>query len=124
MIKTENLPYEHEEQAAIFRWSEVAEHEYPELRLLEGSLNGIRLPVGLAVKAKKQGLKKGFPDIRLAVARHGFHSLCIELKRIRGGRVSPEQKEILDLLNSEGNMAIVCNGADEAIKAIVYYLKK
>lgn len=46
---------EHDEQTAVFQWAMIKSNRYPELELLQGSLNGVRLPVGLAVKAKKAG---------------------------------------------------------------------
>lgn len=61
------------------------EYKYPELWLLNGSLNGVRLSIGQAVKAKRCGEKRGFPDIFLPVARKGFHGLAIELKKKKGG---------------------------------------
>ena len=124
MKKTKiKYPSEHEEQAAIFSWSERVEHLWPELRLLHGSLNGVRLTIGQAKKAKRAGLKRGFPDIFLPVARSKYHGLFIELKKEKGGSVSKDQKEILNLLCKQGYYACVCKGSKIAIEIIMRYLE-
>ena len=69
-----------------------------------------------------EGLKKGVPDICLPVARGGHHGLYIELKRERGGKVSPEQIAWIEALKNEGYVAAVCRGCDEAISLITGYL--
>ena len=68
------------------------------------------------------GLRKGVPDICLPVGRGGYHALYIELKRVKGGRVSPDQRQMLADLNAEGNFAVVCRGAEDAKKLILAYL--
>lgn len=89
-----NTPTEHQEQAALFEWAELQAKAIPELWLLNGSLNGVRLTIGQAVKAKKAGMKKGFPDINLPVKRGEYGALYIELKTLKPkGTVKPEQKE-------------------------------
>jgi len=52
----------------------------------------------------------------------GKHSLYIELKRQTGGKVSPEQKIVLEALNSFGHEAVICKGFEEAKNVIVNYL--
>ncbi len=115
-------PSEYAAQCAIFRFAELMSKQYPELELLVGSLNGVRLTIGQAVKAKKAGMKRGYPDIRLDVARGGYHGLRIELKRQKGGVVSPEQKEWLKRLTEEGCYAVVCYGEDEAKDVLMRYI--
>ncbi|MCK9597386.1 MAG: VRR-NUC domain-containing protein [Sphaerochaeta sp.] len=110
------------EQAIVFDWAKLVERKHPELSLLQGSLNGVKLPIGLAVKAKRQGLKRGYPDIFLPVARNGFHGLFIELKRTEGGVVSADQEKVHDRLRAEGYFVDVCKGAEHAILVIRTYL--
>ena len=45
------------------------------------------------------------------------------MKRQKGGRLSPEQKEWIDGLFSQGYLAVRCDGADEAIGLLERYLK-
>ncbi len=116
------IPTEAQEQERIFTWATMHEMSYPELELLNGSLNGVRLTIGQSVKAKKAGMKRGYPDINLPVARNGFHGLYIELKRTKGGILSPEQNTWISRLNEQGYKAVVCKGADESINEIMEYL--
>ena len=69
-------------------------------------------------------MKPGVPDLCLPVARGGYHGLYIELKRAVGGILSDEQKWWIDELKSQGYAAIVCHGAEEAIRTIKEYLSK
>ena len=116
------IPQESEEQGKVFRWAEVSECKYPELELLNGSMNGAKRSMFQANLAKKQGLKAGFPDISLFVPRGGYHGLFIEMKRIKNGRVSEDQKRILRSLTKQGYFACVCRGGDAAITVIEKYL--
>ena len=77
--------------------------------------NGARL--------KSEGLRAGVPDINLDVARGEYHGLRIEMKRRRGGRVSPEQAAWLEALREQGYAAIVAYGWEEAADAIEKYLR-
>jgi hypothetical protein len=60
---------------------------------------------------KKAGVSKGFPDYVLVLPGK---ILFLELKRKRGGRISPEQKQWLERLNECGARAIVAYGFDDA----------
>lgn len=115
-------PTEAQEQAAIFRWASMQRCKYPELDLLYHIPNEGKRNATTGANLKRQGLKKGVPDMCLPVARGGKHGLYIELKR-RGGRVSPEQAWWIKGLNSVGYSACVCYGAVEAIETICKYLK-
>lgn len=121
---------EYEEQVAVFKWAEVAKSTYPELEMLIGSLNGVRISIGAAVKAKKAGLKPGYPDLsldcrrstNLGPLRKFYGGLRIELKRI-GGKLSNDQVWWINNLRDQGFRAVVCWGADEAIREITSYLE-
>lgn len=116
---------EWEEQAAIFRWASMYDHEFPELKLLNGSLNGVRLTIGQAKKAKRTGMKKGYPDIFLPVSRGLFHGLFIELKARNGSlpQKNDDQHWWLTQLSDQGYSCHACRGADAAISLIKTYLK-
>lgn len=127
---------EYQEQVAVFSWAKAAESSYPELKMLVGSLNGVRLTVGSAVKAAKAGLKRGYPDLSMDVPRSlnlgrdssfggGVRMYCglrIELKRRNGGKLAPEQVRWIELLRANSYRAVVCRGSDEAISEIKSYL--
>ena len=119
------IPLEYDDQCSIFTFAQVmaATNQNPDLKMLWASLNGVRLTIGQAVKAKKAGMKKGYPDIGLDVARGGYHGLRIELKREKGGRLEPEQKEWLQDLAEYGYFACVCRGANAAKLVLINYLR-
>lgn len=117
------VPSEAEEQMAVFTWAAMERARLPELALLYHVPNGgSRHPVE-AARMKAQGVKPGVPDLCLPAARHGCHGLYIEMKRKKGGVVSPEQREWLAALTAQGYRAIVCRGAEAAIDAIKEYLE-
>ena len=69
---------------------------------------------------KRLGLSKGLPDlIVLARNKSNTHEvLFIEMKRIKGGRVSPEQKEWIERLDNNNYCVGVAYGCDSAIKIL------
>lgn len=131
MISKTKRPLESWEHEQIFLWRDKMKEQYPILALMHSSGNGLRLTPGTAVKAKKQGLTKGIPDIFLpapiALDNHGFdmcYGLFIELKRADKSKsiISPEQKIFMAALENQGYKCVVCYGADEAIETIKEYL--
>lgn len=72
----------------------------------------------------RMGLKPGVPDLCLPVARRGFHGLYIELKALKGGRLERKQIAWLESLQAQGYFAVVCQGAESAIKMITGYLEE
>lgn len=69
------------------------------------------------------GVKKGVPDIFLPCARGGYHGMYIELKRLRGGHVEPEQRGFLERRSAAGYYCVVCRGMEAARAEIVRYLE-
>lgn len=113
---------EAQEQATLFEWAVRMEHSYPELRKMYHIPNGGLRNKAVAVRLTAQGVRKGVPDICLPIARGSYHGLYIELKRIKGGRTSPEQNDWLEFLKEQGYLAVVCMGWVEAADLIVRYL--
>ena len=116
------IPTESEEQQALFQWARLMENKHPELALLVAVPNGGLRNMPEAVRFKAEGVRRGFPDMILPVARMGYHSLAIELKRRKGGRVAQEQQDWLESLRQQGWCAKVCLGAGEAISVLEWYL--
>ena len=116
-----NFSSEYDNQKALFEWAKLNENKYPELKLLNASLNGVRMRIGQAMKAKRAGMKKGYPDIFLPVARGDYHGLFIELK-VKGNYPTKEQKWWLNELKKQGYKACVCYGFEEARQTILNYL--
>ena len=74
---------------------------------------------------KRMGQSKGVWDYEIFVPIRGitgrvdcYEQVKIEMKRVRGGSVSPEQKAWGKIYELAGIRCKVCRGADEAIKFI------
>lgn len=116
------VPKEYDEQVAVFEYAEMAAKQDPRWALLFATLNGVRLPIGLAVKVKKAGMIKGVPDLVLPVACGGWFGWFGEGKRIKGGRVSDVQTEYMKSLVEQNYKVEVWRGAQACISAITAYL--
>ena len=101
--RQQQAPTEHEEQCALFRWAEAQEAQRPELAMLAAIPNGGYRPMTTAAALKAEGVKAGYPDILLDVARGHWHGLRIELKRAdRSNRTTEAQDEWIARLRSYG----------------------
>lgn len=116
------LPTEEQEQRALFNWVAIAQKQRPELRMLFAVPNGGHRHKAVAAKLKATGVRPGVPDLHLAVAREPYHGLWIEMKRFKGGQVSPDQKWWIDALLKEGYAVSLCRGWDAAKMVIEDYL--
>ena len=114
---------EHREQVAVFKWIDLHLNKYPALKLAFAIPNGSKRNIVTAVNLKREGCRRGVPDIILLHPSGGFHGLAVEMKKEKGGVVSPEQKEWIKNLNDEGYSAHVCKGAESAIETIKNYLE-
>ena len=114
---------EHQEQVAVFQWAGIMRKKHPELDLLYAVPNAGKRTPRQGAYMKAEGMKAGVPDIVLPVARGGFNSLYIELK-IAKGRATDNQLAFLDKLTAENNLAVICIGADAAIRQIETYLEE
>lgn len=126
MITPEQLAINGSEDAhqlALFCWCALNITEYPELRWLYHIPNGGSRDKREAAKLKAMGVKPGVSDLCLPVKRGAYSGLYIELKKLKGGKVSPEQREWLDHLRSQGFGAMVCYGWIEARDVLIEYLK-
>lgn len=123
------LPTESQEQQAVIAWwASYARTKQLDPRLLFAIPNAAKRSYGLAARMRKEGLRSGVPDLMLTLPKTGhngagwslFSGLFIEMKRI-GAKPSPEQLAYIDLLRRQGYNALICYGADEAIRAIKAY---
>lgn len=117
------VPTEAVEQERLFQWAAMLTGKYPELDSMYHITNEGKRSKVTGGRLKKQGLKRGVPDVCLPCARCGCHALYIELKRMRGGRPSEEQLAWIDRLTRQGNMALVCEGWERAADTIERYLE-
>jgi len=117
---------ESEIQSEIIKWVQSLEPYYPELALMNASLNGIQTTAKIKAMMNAQGMKKGYPDLFLPVSRiiNGqlSHGLFIEIKTI-DGRAKKEQLWWNEQLNKQGYMAVFCYGLDDVKKIICNYMQ-
>jgi VRR-NUC domain len=126
-IKRPPEPSEFQIQCNIFSWAEIMSARYPELALLNASMNGalIQGPLKWQIikNLQKSGcMVRGWPDLGLPISRCGYHALYIELKK-EGEKPSEDQKRILRLLAAHQNYACVCEGEAATKRIILNYLQ-
>jgi len=73
--------------------------------------NGGRRSIGVAMKLKREGVQRGTPDL-LFVLPEG-RTAFLEMK-IKGGKLSPEQKAVRDQFRALGHNWAVAKSFDEA----------
>jgi hypothetical protein len=117
-------PSEYYEQCQYFALVKYNYKRFPELRLAFGTMNGVPVSIGLAVKMQKAGNIPGVPDIVLPIARGEWHGLMIEMKRQKGGSVSPAQDKYHDMLFTAGYKVIVARGYRGAFEETIRYLQE
>ena len=110
-------------QQAVMQWWA---HAHAGLYCPEGLLfaipNGGARHIATAVRLKREGVRRGVPDLFLAAPNKSTYGLFIELKAGKAGRVSPDQQAMLSLLDSHGYSVEVCRNFDEATQAITKHL--
>lgn len=121
------IPKEEDEQIAFVSWCKlnniICHHCANEIG---GSTRALKLR---AIKAKKMGTSKGFPDLLVFVPIKGINHridawqmLAIEMKRKKRSSTSQEQKEWLRVLELSGIPSRVCKGAEEAVAFVREYM--
>lgn len=110
---TNTHPSEHEEQVGFVVWFRA---RFPAV-LIFSIPNGGKRSIATAKKLKAEGLLAGVPDLFVPEWR-----LWVEMKRVKGGTLSQEQKEMLAYLEAVGYKVIIAKGAREASKKILEFL--
>ena len=123
------VPLEEEEVIAFHQWLQI--NDIPHTHVpneIGGSTSAMK---ARAVKMKKMGTSKGFPDLLVFIPVHGVtggidcYQMCaIEMKRQKGSTTSKEQKAWINILNGSGCLSKVCKGANEAIAFIDAIMKE
>ena len=112
---TKTSPSEHDEQAGFVNWFRT---QFPKV-LIFAIPNGGRRSIGAGKKFKAEGVVAGVPDLFVPE-----WNLWVEMKRETGGRLSPDQKEMITYLERIGHCVIVGKGATDASKQILEVQKK
>jgi hypothetical protein len=119
------VPSEDDEQMAFVEWLELCG-----LRFSAIPMNTYTKYMSQKMKNRRMGVRAGVPDMIVLIPPHRAkdgegHLLFIEMKRRKGGVVSPEQREwlvALTALESANIEAVVAKGWDEARGAVLKYL--
>jgi hypothetical protein len=115
-------PTEHEDQKAVYAFCLHMCSTYPGLGLIYAIPNGFRASSEACVWMMSEGMRKGFPDLGLPVARGGYHGLFMELKRKGGQNPRKEQVAWLQRLADQGFYACCCKGREAAKDTLVKYI--
>lgn len=103
------LPSEHVEQVTLINWFRTT---YPDVRIFAIPNGGWR-DQNTAKKLKAEGVDSGVPDVFVPEWQ-----LWIEMKRQKGGRLSPEQKSWKEYLEAAGYRVIIGRGFEDAKRQI------
>ena len=109
LLTRKTVPSEHAEQVAFVHWFRL---QHP-TALIFAIPNGGNRNIVTAGKLKAEGVTPGVPDLFIPGWR-----MFIEMKRRKGGRVTPEQKRVMAHLVGCGYRCIVAKGCEDAIKQI------
>jgi hypothetical protein len=91
--------------------------------------NGIWIPAPVKLKImiimtmRRQGLKKGVPDVCIDLPLHAWHGCRLEIKRDATSQIQPEQIEWLTRLRAAGFFCELCAGLGAATAAVGRYLR-
>jgi hypothetical protein len=102
-------PTAHEEQRELVRWFRQT---WPGVRIFAVPNGGVRSKA-TAGRLKAEGVVSGVPDLFVPA----WH-LWVEMKRVKGGSLSPEQKDWIAYLEGCGYQCVVGKGAEDAKRQI------
>lgn len=114
-------PTESQIQQSCIKWFQLQHRDLWDDGVLFHIANeGIRLG-GQGRRTKREGIVRGVADLCLAIPRHGYGALYIEMKR-PGRYQSPEQKTWQKSIEKHGNKYVVCKSLDQFMVIINRYL--
>lgn len=118
---------EHQEQSLLFQWIDLQMGRIPELENFyavpnfSGFVGGEKARLAAGARLKREGRRKGVPDVNGDVARGGYHGLRIEMKT-DDGVLSADQKRWHKRLRAAGYRVEVCRTWEAARDVILGYL--
>jgi hypothetical protein len=108
-------PSEHSEQVGFINWfNGFSIHEV----LIFAIPNGEKRSITVAKRLKAEGVVRGIPDLFIPEWR-----LWVEMKRKTGGRLSTEQKSMINYLQNIGYTVIVGIGAGDASRQVLEFVR-
>ena len=103
-------PSEHSEQVGFINWFRA---QYPRV-LIFAIPNGEKRAITVAKRLKAEGVVRGIPDLFIPQ-----WNIWVEMKRVTGGRLPPDQKGMITYLEGIGHTVIIGKGAGDASKQIL-----
>jgi len=95
--------------------------------------NGIWIPgdlqtrIRIIMNMRRQGMKKGIPDVTIALPLHNYCGAFIELKRdpkqVQPSNIAPEQRDWLTRLREVGYLVEMAVGLSNACAAVGRYMQ-
>lgn len=112
-------PSESAIQSSYIAWLNL---QYPEIAGVTASFanGGCRDP-RYGARLKREGLKKGFPDVGVFYPSNPYHGLFIEFKSANGV-LSSEQLTMAGKLTKQMYKCVICRSLEEAISTTKNYL--
>jgi len=107
-------PSEHSEQVGFINWFRS---QYPEI-LIFAIPNGEKRAISVAKRLKAEGVVRGVPDLFIPA-----WNLWVEMKRVSGGRLSTDQKQMISYLENIGHTVIVGKGATDASQQVLKFME-
>jgi len=101
---------EHDEQVGFVVWFRA---RFQGVLILAVPNGGKRHPA-TARKLKAEGVVPGVPDLFVPE-----WNLWVEMKRAKGGRLSPDQRQVIAYLEGIGHSVIVGHGAEDASRQLI-----
>lgn len=91
-------------QIQVFNWIRANEEHYPVLKVIFHTPNSFfGTSFGVIMWLKQLGLRKGVYDIIVPVAKHGYSSLWIEIKKGKG-KLTEEQKMFKEIISEHSDI--------------------
>lgn len=125
MPTNNTCPLEDAECIKFSQWLTL--NKIPHCHIANESRSGSRSAMIRGAKLKRMGQSKGVWDYEIYIPIKGItgtvdcYEICkVEMKRQKGGVVSPEQKQWQKIYEKAGIECKICKGADDAID----YIKK
>jgi hypothetical protein len=103
------------EQAALVMWFRRA---YPDTLIFAIPNGGLRSK-SQAMKLKVEGVVPGIPDLFIPAWK-----LWVEMKKVKGGKLSEEQQNMINYLQSVDYCVIVGLGAEDARRKISQFIRE
>lgn len=117
------VPLESDLQKQLIEWAGFVKYKNNYLdSYIHHSPNGGYRELFEAIKFRLMGVRAGYPDLIIDIAKGGYHGMRLELKRSPKEKVSNNQALALQLLSEEGYYVTTACSLDEATLKIERYI--